>query len=429
MKKLIDSGLFGSGLIPVDKELLVNRYNECLKDIGIKQTKLTSFHIDKWGWSPEIANEFQNKDYLSFGYANPFAIIITPEQQQAHLYYPLHSFDWDLMETVFKVYENQIRDITTQYGLWFELQQHVSTYRSPQDLLMIDAIDVKFYTPSKIIVATREQKSLVRQFYEEKSAWTNESLQAKILESIVKYGDLRNRHFEINQLPYTKTNSFYTRAFDGLFIIRTPNSTKPALIFENNTSTLSGDNNYSHLEFNLNDIKLYSFLLENNLIQSNFNHYKTDVFSVMTLRDSLLMNLINENYPNEEVDFDVERHKIKFINMLASDKKLTEEFYALEDIIVKLSRNENVSHLDYPVDVRLALSFPNPLLDEELKRILWRLLSKISPIKDLLIQYLFDKNQFYTDYQTWNENKKDWVIKLLKEHKVPMYNYKLKKKL
>jgi hypothetical protein len=428
MKKLIEHTLFGSGLILVNKQLLIDRYNECLKDIGIKQTSLSSFHIDKWGWSPEIADEFKNKDYLSFGYANPFAIIITPEQQQAHLYYPLHSFDWDLMETVFKVYENQIRDITTQYGLWLELQQQISTYRSPQDFLSIDTIDVKFYTPSKIIVATREQKSLVRQFYEEKSAWTNEALQVKILDSVIKHGDLRNRHFEINQLPYTKTKSFYTRAFEGLFIIRASDNPKAALIFENNTSTLSGDDSFSHLEFNLNDIKLYSFLIENNLIQSNFNHFRNDIFSVMTLRDSLLITLITKTYPEEEIDFTNDRLKTKYINMLATDKKLTEEFYALEDIIVKLSRNEPVKNTDYPIDIRLALSYPNPLLDEEQKRILWRLLSKLSPIKDILIQYLFNKNQFYTDYQTWTENKKDWAIQVIKENKIPMYNYKLKKK-
>jgi hypothetical protein len=148
----------------------------------------------------------------------------------------------------------------------------------------------------------------------------------------------------------------------------------------------------------------------------------------MTLRDSLLITLITKTYPEEEIDFTNDRLKTKYINMLATDKKLTEEFYALEDIIVKLSRNEPVKNTDYPIDIRLALSYPNPLLDEEQKRILWRLLSKLSPIKDILIQYLFNKNQFYTDYQTWTENKKDWAIQVIKENKIPMYNYKLKKK-
>ncbi len=57
MIKLIESKLFGAKLFPVDTKLMKKRYNECLTDIGIEVTNLGKFHIDGWGWSPEIAKE------------------------------------------------------------------------------------------------------------------------------------------------------------------------------------------------------------------------------------------------------------------------------------------------------------------------------------------------------------------------------------
>ena len=155
MLKLIQSGLFGGKLFHVATKELVGRYNACLEDIGLERTALTEFHIDGWGWSPEIAEELQDKQYLSHGSANPYSIIITPDQQRGSLYYPYHSFDWDIHHQVFDKYAKQIADITTECGLWFSLDHDISTYRSPQDLLMIDVVKVQFLSLIHISEPTR----------------------------------------------------------------------------------------------------------------------------------------------------------------------------------------------------------------------------------------------------------------------------------
>ena len=72
MLKLIQSGLFGGRLFHVGTADLVKRYNDCLEDIGLQRTELKEFHIDGWGWSPEIAEEQQDRLYLSHGAANPY---------------------------------------------------------------------------------------------------------------------------------------------------------------------------------------------------------------------------------------------------------------------------------------------------------------------------------------------------------------------
>lgn len=428
MQKLIDNDLFGDGLVPIDQAHLIERYNSCLKDIGIEQTKLSFFHIDKWGWSPELANEFNTKDYLSFGYANPFGIIITPEQKRASIYHPFHSFDWELMDSIFDTYPKQINDITTQFGLWFEIDQELSTYRSPQDLLLLDSLNIEFHTPNKIIDIAKEQKRLVKEFYDERNAWADQQLHTKILESASKHGDLRNRNFEMSSLPFTKISSFYTGAFNGLFILRANSLDKAVLIFEDNSSQMSGDKKYSHEEYNISDPQLLNFLKSNQIILNDLGYFKDDVFSVMNLQESMLIDLIDKNFPNEKkVDLKIDRLRSKYIHLLSNENKLTEEFFAFEEIISGLKRNTHLSIKDYPIDIQLSLSYPNPKLSQENRKIIWSLLMKIVPIKDVLLQYLFDKNHFFIDYNTWDGQKQDWAIKLIKEQKHHMYHYKVTK--
>ncbi len=426
MKKLIENNLFGDGLVRIDQSILVDRYNNCLDDIGISKTNLSSFHIDKWGWSPEIANEKQNQDYLSFGFANPFGIIITPDQKTASIYHPFHSFDWDLMDSIFSTYGAQIADITTQFGLWFELDQELSTYRSPQDLLLLNTIEIKFYTPTNIIPHVRNQKKLIREFYDTPNGWANHELLDQLIDSATNHGDLRNRNFDIPPLNYSKLENFYTRAFGGLYVLNLAEN-KKLLIREDNNSTLSGELTHNHIEFNINDPQLFEFLHKQNIIKNDLNFFKTDIFSVINLKDQLLLDLVIKHLPEEEIDLRSDRKKNKYIHLLTSENNVDDDFYALEEIAVRLRRNDNLKIENYSSNIQRALSYPNPKFGRQEKIVLWSLISKMSPLQDALLMYLFDKNSFFASYQTWEEAKKDWVIDLIKEHKKHMFRYKINK--
>jgi len=57
MMRLVRYGLMFGNLIEVRSEALVGRYNRALKHLIDKETKLTEFHIDICGYSPEIGDE------------------------------------------------------------------------------------------------------------------------------------------------------------------------------------------------------------------------------------------------------------------------------------------------------------------------------------------------------------------------------------
>ena len=75
--------------------------------------------------------------------------------------------------------------------------------------------------------------------------------------------------------------------------------------------------------------------------------------------------------------------------------------------------------------MQLALSYPNPKLPIEDKKVIWQILIKLSPIKDVVLQYLFDKNKFFEEYVDWSDKKQDWAIDHIKQNKNQLFNFKL----
>ena len=64
MMRLVRYGLMYGNLYEVSSEALVNRYNRALNHLIGKETKLTEFHIDICGYSPEVADELDDQLYL-----------------------------------------------------------------------------------------------------------------------------------------------------------------------------------------------------------------------------------------------------------------------------------------------------------------------------------------------------------------------------
>ena len=64
----------------IDQPHLVERYNHALEAFGLPKTKRSTFRVDATGFSPEIAEEFKDEQYLDPLGVNRRFIIVTPEQ-------------------------------------------------------------------------------------------------------------------------------------------------------------------------------------------------------------------------------------------------------------------------------------------------------------------------------------------------------------
>ncbi|MGB0850003.1 MAG: DUF6638 family protein [Bacteroidia bacterium] len=408
MIKLIETGLFGNNLVEVNSPLMVKRYNECLSDIGLKNTKLKSFHIDGWGWSPEISEEQNDRFYLSHGMANPYGIIISPKQQDCAIYMPYHSFDVAIHHTIYSQYQNQIADITSQCGLWFELDQEISAYRSPQDLLMIDYIDVNVTSVDRVMEAAQKQRALIRKFYDVKQAWSDASLREEIIQSSQEYGDLRYRKFDIPVFPFSDVDNYYTVAFDGLFVLKSLKNTKPVLVHTNNESKLSAEESHSHMEYNVEDPLLLSYLYSNKIVSDSAENSQAQKILLEVAKDYTLVNAALSYDSSMNIAKLSRTQKKGVVNLLMKEGQLPEEYFELELLINRLDNNEKRPS-KISDKVRTLLLHPSSDLNKNDKLVVWKMLCILNQTNPLLT-YLFDKPSFYTQYSSWPEQMQVWVI-------------------
>src|SRR4051812_13983431 len=233
MKELIASGLYGGGLVSVATPELVRRYNACLEAIDQEPTGLQSFNIDAVGWSPEIASEKNNMDYLALGAANRFAIILTPEQSGLPVYRPVHTFDRIAMEKVFRNARAQIAALTGETALWLDFSHELTRFASMYDLLMVEWVNIRANDILGLIAATSRQRELVSAFMESDSAWADPKARAEIIDSAATFGDLRFRSTVIPEIKFTDLRSYHTRAFGGVYVFRDFVKSGQVLIMEN----------------------------------------------------------------------------------------------------------------------------------------------------------------------------------------------------
>ncbi|MFT7588788.1 MAG: hypothetical protein ACI959_001000 [Limisphaerales bacterium] len=417
MQKLIDEGLFGDGLLNIDQPSMIERYNACLREIGLPESSLNRFQIDGWGWSPQIAEERDDPFYLShLGVANPYIIIVSPLQKGKPVYFPYHSFDADMLTVVWGAAENQMADITTTTAVWIDVDQEVSSYSEPQDLLMIDNVTLRFNSVGGIMIAKKEQAQLVHAFLNQRMAWSDRNLHEKIIENVSKHGDLRFRQLVIPEVHYTKTTTFYTRAFDGMFVFRAVKGNQPVLVLEEKErAQFSGETEHGHIEFWIKDERLLKRLYDEELVDLQWTLYRDNPTLLSRLQECLLMQTISES--DAQIDLNVLRDgdRKRYMLQLASKGALPTVYQELERMLIKIQRGQVVDLTKASLELTLALSHPHRRLKGEAWNTVRQLLVKLAPW-DIIKLYSYDKEEFYTRYQTWPENFKAWAVTYISQH-------------
>jgi hypothetical protein len=418
MESLIESGLFGRGLLPVNQGSMVDRYNACLEDIGLPRTNLTSFHIDGWGWSPEVAQERNDKFYLShLGAANPYAIILSPQQKGRPIYFPYHSFDWHMMKIIFDANESQIADLTTTSAIWVDVDQEISAYQEPQDLLMVDSITLRFNSIGGVMTAAREQRKLAHEFLNQRMAWSDPRLHESIIESVKEHGDLRFRSVELPDMPYSNTRHFFTRAFGGLFVFRDLQGSKPLLVMvDPEQAALSGELQHSHLEFALNDPALLGTLFREELLDLQLLQYRDNPEPVRRLMDGLLAEAIAADSPEVDLVNMRDGEKKKWMLQLHRAGTLSPAYAELERMLLMFSRGRDVEPSKLGGEVSLMLAHPHPSLKGTAWDAVRMLLVKLNP-HDPVRTYEYDKELFFERYANWPKNLQTWVRDYLQKHR------------
>jgi hypothetical protein len=410
MQKLKAANLYRSELIPISGKL-VGRYNKCLLKLGFSKTKLKGFSIDGLGWSPEIAEEKDDLHYLNNGEANPHAIIISPLQKGKPVYVPFHSFDRDMMQEVFRVHSAKISDITKDSAICVDFDQDIDSFYEPLDILKYEKVLISFHLINDLDKAQQEQLNLIEIFKRENN-FIDENLHEQLLESAKKYGDLRDRNLNLEPVNFI-TDSFYTKAFGGIYVLR--DFISPIIVFEQEKSYKEAIKDTVHdvliyhisqpeLIEKLRDHVIIDYDLDEEIKTKRYERIKKYIFSQHLkktqhpIKDILNDNVLFKSYLNK-------------IDLEARKKVMSVERY-----LEKLEINNQYKIADI-VDKKMfeALHSPHSSLQPKHQDLIWKLLVNVSP-KDVLFLYWYDKEEFYKQFKTWNESMKDWVIETIRNN-------------
>ena len=410
MDKLKDANLYQSELIPVSGKL-VERYNKCLVKLGFKKTKLKSFSIDGIGWSPEIADEKEDMHYLNHGDANPHGIIISPLQKGKPVYIPYHTFDREMMKFIFKTYESKINDITRDCAICLDFDQDIDAFYEPLDVLKYDTVSINFHLINELYHIQKQQLQLIDNF-KKGNNFIDEELHQELLDSAKTYGDLRSRDLELPALQF-KTDSFYTRALGGVYVLR--DFISEIVVFEDKKWHKKA------IEDTIHDVLIYH-IDQPELMQKLRDHVIIECDLQKAIKTSRYQRVKKEVFWRELKDVehpvkDILDDKVMFRRYLNTiDAKALKRVNGVEIYLERLERSNAFKIRDL-VDQKFydALHEPHSSLDVKHQDLIWKLLINISP-KDVLFLYWYDKEQFYKTYQTWDDSMKDWVIETIRNN-------------
>jgi hypothetical protein len=410
MQKLQKANLYRSELIPISGKL-VERYNKCLLKLGFTETTLASFSIDGMGWSPEISEEKKDDYYLNNGEANSHAIIITPFQKGVPVYNPFHSYDKEIMRLIFKTHSNTIQNITRDSAICVDFDQKIDVFYEPLDVLKYKDVQISFRLIDDLDKAKEVQLNLIATFNKEHN-FIDENIHRQLLASAKKHGDLRDRDLCLEPITFI-TDSFYTKAFGGVYLLR--NFIAPILIFERKDTYREAinDTSYDVLMFHISQPELIDQLkdhliiesdLKNEVAQKRYERVKNYIFSEHlketqhSIQDILEDNILFKSYLNK------------------TPIEIRKKVMSVERYLEKQQLNPATKIKDI-VDQQFyfALHNPHSSLRPNHQDLIWNLLVKIAP-KDILFLYWYDKEEFYKQFKTWNDSKKDWAIQTIKNN-------------
>ena len=407
MQKLKAADLYRSELIPVSGKL-VERYNTCLVKLGFTKTKLKTFSIDGIGWSPEIAEEKDTLHYLNNGEANPHGIIISPLQKGKPVYIPFHTFDRDIMKFVFKVHGAKINDITRDCAICLDFDQNIDAFYEPLDVLKYNKVNINFHLINDFDSNQKKQLQLIETF-KQGNNFIDETIHEQLLESAKTYGDLRNRDLDLHQLQFT-TDSFYTRAFGGVYLLR--DFITPIIVFEDEKwhKEAIKDTNYEVLIYHINQSELMDKLRDHFIIEYNLeNVVKTERYERIK-KFEMFQSLKTPQHPINDILNDTLLYK-SYLNKL--DIESRKKVMSVERYLEKIEVSNKYKIADI-IDLKMfqALHNPHSSLETKHQDLIWMLLVNISP-KDILYLYWYDKEAFYIKFKTWEDSFKDWVIEMI----------------
>jgi uncharacterized protein DUF6638 len=404
MMRLIKAGLMFGNLFSVNSTALVERYNRALKNLTGKETKLTDFHVDISGFSPEIGDELDDDLYLNPNGCNRQFILLSTKQKTAPLLNAKFSTSREILKAFIIEDETQLFALTARDAVAGELVNSIYAVSDPSRLFQIRQVEIEADTTESHIVDAQELLVKIDTFQTKQDAWWDDVLIADMIELAKKSGDIVRNPVSLKTASFRQDN-FYTAHFGGIYIFRDVKN--PAAITvgpPEDVSPLPIESVYGFDDRN----GIARFLEKNKLVESIVAARNLDTAALLRQRlDFILVDTASTK--GEDLTgmsrLDLRRVTRRYIS------DLPPAFHALNDLLRWVEDGSDwpkitSEHPAYFYTLRAAQGKDRDLVN--------MLLAELSPL-DIRQLFICHKEAFYRAYRGWSDAKKSYVANFLAE--------------
>ena len=402
MKLLIEKGLMFGNLIRIDSPVLVDRYNRALQSLAGLETKMTEFHIDISGYSPEIGDELSDDLYLNHQGVNRQFILLTTDQKTAPLLNAKFSTARGILRQFITENEPQLFALTARDAVAGELVNSVYRVTEAADLFDIRKIKIEADTTDGTMRVAKRLGAMIFEFKTRPDAWFDDVLIGKMIGLAKETGDVTRNPVILPEMSFDQSN-FWTSHFGGLYIFR--DVEHPAAISVGPMSKL-GDLPIEYT-FDFEDRAMIAKFLElNDLVEPVAQVRGIDAGGILRQKMDFIVASVAASMGE-----DLSRHSRRALRILARRyaDQLPPEWQGLAALVRWAEEGGPWPRItsDHPAYFYTLRAKPHRDAD-----LVNQLLSELAPL-DVRQLFICHKDAFYAAYATWPEEKQAFVAEFL----------------
>ncbi len=406
---LRDNALIYGRLLPVEEPHLIERYNKALAAFGLKPTRLESFEIDRTGFSPQVAEESGDLDYLDPNGINRRFIILTPAQRDLPVVHTAFSNTSQLMFEFLSRNQRAIDALTIKDVIYGEIEDSVSKVEDIEDLLSINQVEFRVLSAEDVLGKAAELGKLADRLKQEPDAWRDDAMLARMVELAKVCGDIRENALVPDQVIF-RHNAYWTSHFGGLYVFVDPGST--TVIGDPAAPGFRRSRPWQVSYLSIHDAdKVFRFLAETGRVELPRASWIEASGYLEHRAEMVVRGLIRQAEPGRNLS---EADKVWLQTWIHGHADLINrdgDFPFLNAAKREISqmgqlRLEDVAPRQRFLVVRARPDHPDAWLAN-------RLISDFVP-SDFVSRYIFNKQGFYKDYANFDQPWRAHVVDILK---------------
>ena len=418
MEKLKLNNLKSGMLLKISEPYLVERYNEALKLLINKQTKLKEFQIDAVGYSPEIAEELNDEEYLNIAHVNQCFIILTIEQRGLPILRTAFTNKRYMFSDFITDNEEVIINITMRTSLYGEIEDNVLEIKNLKDILKLNEMVFECETPIKLISKSKKILQNINEIKEIEDSIFNDEIVKDTLDLIGEVGNPLKRNYVIGNSRY-KMKNFFTSHLGGMYILKYNQGNHVLVIHTEDNVELNEKIKGIKVEYiKMSEQNILNYLEKN----KHINLFDMDFYEKYPNSIQNKMNMILN-------DYSINKRGIVFNELVKNDKKkfiidnydeLPIVYKELKDLSEKVKEGYvSKQYLNkLSINTKFKIMRPSDNLNQDNKSIFRHLITNYDNT-DFIRMYAFNKKLFFKFYKGESELKKEYMIKIILENYVP----------